>query len=378
MYDSATMSDSPELPYWLALRRAGLGSTNFALLLSRYGGIREAWQAPSGDLSRIGMDHQYVLAMTKARATFAPERELELLREHDARALTWLDSAFPESLKEIPQSPPVLFVRGARDPQFPQAVAVVGTRHITPYGRQATEHFCEALARAGVAIISGLARGVDAIAHRVALENGAPTVAALAGGIDQVYPRENAGLAERILENGCLVSEYPVGIPARRDYFPRRNRIISGLARATLIVEAGEGSGALHTANWAFEQGRDVFAIPGSIFSRQSQGTNQLIRESTAKIVVTPEQLCEELNLISAGSQLPLTSNPNAALPLREAPAATPDEESLLGYLNDKALHIDEIARATGQPIAMISSALQIMELKGLIRQNGPMSYSKA
>ena len=378
MYDSATMSDSPELPYWLALRRAGLGSTNFALLLSRYGGIREAWQAPSGDLNRIGMDQQYVLAMTKARATFAPERELELLREHDARALTWLDSAFPESLKEIPQSPPVLFVRGARDPQFPQAVAVVGTRHITPYGRQATEHFCEALARAGVAIISGLARGVDAIAHRVALENGAPTVAALAGGIDQVYPRENAGLAERILENGCLVSEYPVGIPARRDYFPRRNRIISGLARATLIVEAGEGSGALHTANWAFEQGRDVFAIPGSIFSRQSQGTNQLIRESTAKIVVTPEQLCEELNLISAGSQLPLTSNPNAALPLREAPAATPDEESLLGYLNDKALHIDEIARATGQPIAMISSALQIMELKGLIRQNGPMSYSKA
>ena len=378
MYDSATMSDSPELPYWLALRRAGLGSTNFALLLSRYGGIREAWQAPSGDLNRIGMDQQYVVAMTKARATFAPERELELLRVHDARALTWLDSAFPESLKEIPQSPPVLFVRGARDPQFPQAVAVVGTRHITPYGRQATEHFCEALARAGVAIISGLARGVDAIAHRVALENGAPTVAALAGGIDQVYPRENAGLAERILENGCLVSEYPVGIPARRDYFPRRNRIISGLARATLIVEAGEGSGALHTANWAFEQGRDVFAIPGSIFSRQSQGTNQLIRESTAKIVVTPEQLCEELNLISAGSQLPLTSNPNAALPLREAPAATPDEESLLGYLNDKALHIDEIARATGQPIAMISSALQIMELKGLIRQNGPMSYSKA
>ncbi|MEP7215223.1 MAG: DNA-processing protein DprA [Anaerolineaceae bacterium] len=372
------MSDSPELPYWLALRRAGLGSSNFSLLLSRYGGIREAWQVPAGELARIGMDQQYVAAMTKARATFAPERELELLHQHQARALTWLDSAFPESLKEIPQSPPVLFVRGALDPQFPQAVAVVGTRHVTPYGRQATEHFCEALARAGVAIISGLARGVDAIAHRVALENGAPTVAALAGGIDQIYPRENAGLAERILEHGCLVSEYPVGVPARRDYFPRRNRIVSGLARAALIVEAGEGSGALHTANWAFEQGRDVFAIPGSIFSRQSQGTNQLIRESTARIVVTPEQLCEELNLISAGGQLPLTSNSSAALPLREVPTATPDEASLLTYLSDKAVHIDEIARATGEPIARVSSTLQIMELKGLIRQNGPMSYSKA
>lgn len=378
MYDSASMSDSPELPYWLALRRAGLGSSNFSLLLARYGGIRDAWQAPASELSRIGMDQQYVAAMTKARATFAPDRELELLHQHQARALTWLDSTFPESLKEIPQSPPVLFVRGALDPQFPQAVAVVGTRHITPYGRQATEHFCEALARAGVAIISGLARGVDAIAHRVALEHGAPTVAALAGGIDQVYPRENAGLADRILENGCLVSEYPVGIPARRDYFPRRNRIVSGLARATLIVEAGEGSGALHTANWAFEQGRDVFAIPGSIFSRQSQGTNQLIRESTARIVVTPEQLCEELNLISAGGQLPLTAGASTALPLREAPAATSDEQSLLTHLGDKPLHIDEIARATGHPIAMISSTLQIMELKGLVRQIGPMSYSKA
>ena len=212
----------------------------------------------------------------------------------------------------------------------------------------------------------------------MALEHGAPTVAALAGGIDQIYPRENAGLAARILENGCLVSEYPVGIPARRDYFPRRNRIVSGLARATLIVEAGEGSGALHTANWAFEQGRDVFAIPGSIFSRQSQGTNQLIRESTARIVVTPEQLCEELNLISAGGQLPLTSNASAALPLREAPAATSDEQSLLTHIGDRALHIDDIARATGCPIAVVSSTLQIMELKGLVRQNGAMSYSKA
>ncbi|MEO6398506.1 MAG: DNA-processing protein DprA [Tepidiformaceae bacterium] len=372
------MSDSPELPYWLALRRAGLGSTNFSLLLSRFGGIREAWSVPPAELSRIGMDQQYVSAMSKARASFAPERELELLRQHQARALTWLDDAFPESLKEIPQSPPVLFVRGALDPQFPQAVAVVGTRHVTPYGRQATEHFCEALARAGVSIISGLARGVDAIAHRVALEQGAPTVAALAGGVDQIYPRENAGLAERILENGCLVSEYPVGIPARRDYFPRRNRIVSGLARATLVVEAGEGSGALHTANWAFEQGRDVFAIPGSIFSRQSQGTNQLIRESTARIVVTPEQLCEELNLISVAAQLPLTRSSAPPLPLREAPTTNADEDSLLSYLNDSPTHIDDIARTTGHPIAMISSTLQILELKGLVRQNGSMAYSKA
>jgi DNA processing protein len=212
------------------------------------------------------LEPQFANAFGRARASFDASAELDSLTRHDARAYTWLDADFPANLRDIPQSPPVIFVRGAMGPQFDQAVAVVGTRHVTPYGRQACEHFVSALAAAGVAIVSGLARGVDAIAHRVALEHGAPTVAVLAGGIDQVYPRENAGLADRILEQGCLVSEYPVGIPARRDYFPRRNRILSGLARAALLVEAGEGSGALHTANWAFEQGRDVFAIPGSIF----------------------------------------------------------------------------------------------------------------
>jgi DNA processing protein len=376
------MSVDSELPYWLALRRTGLGSTNFSLLLARFGCIEDAWRATPEALASAGLERQYLAAMAKAKANFDPERERRELEKHQARAYTWLDADFPSSLREIPQSPPVIFVRGALGPQFDQAVAVVGTRHVTPYGRQAAEHFCGALATAGVAIISGLARGVDAIAHRVALENGAPTVAVLAGGIDQVYPRENAGLAERILEHGCLVSEYPVGIPARRDYFPRRNRILSGLARATLLVEAGEGSGALHTANWAFEQGRDVFAIPGSIFSRQSWATNQLIRENTAKLVATPEQLCEELNLLSIGSQIPFVRPPAAlAEAPKEAPkprVASPDDPPLLRALQETPLHIDEIVRASGLPIAEVSSTLQIMELQGLVRQSGPMMYSRA
>ncbi|HXU22781.1 MAG TPA: DNA-processing protein DprA, partial [Tepidiformaceae bacterium] len=211
------MEDDRELAYWLALRRAGLGSTNFSLLLARFSSIGEAWKAPLEAIAAAGLDAQYVRGVAKARARFDPEAELSALTEHGVRVSTWLDADFPSSLRDIPQSPPVLFVRGKLGPQFDQAVAVVGTRHVTPYGRQACEHFCEALAQAGVAIISGLARGVDAIAHRVALENGGATVAVLAGGIDQVYPRENAGLADRILENGCLVSEYPVGIPARPD-----------------------------------------------------------------------------------------------------------------------------------------------------------------
>jgi len=373
----------PELPYWLALRRAGLGNTNFALLLARFGNIEAAWSAPSDVLTRAGIEPQYLRAMAKARSTFDPDAELRTMEDHGARALTWLDESYPANLREIPQSPPVIFIRGKHGPQFEQAVAVVGTRHVTPYGRQAAEHFCAALAQAGVAIISGLARGVDAIAHRVALENGAPTVAVLAGGIDQVYPRENAGLAERIIENGCLVSEYPVGIPARRDYFPRRNRILSGLAKATLLVEAGEGSGALHTANWAFEQGRDVFAIPGSIFSRQSQATNQLIRENTARLVATPDQLCQELNLISTGVQLPMARTEGVQpvlldrpAPRADAPAETPDQPLLKWLVNP--LHIDEIARLAGLPIAQVSGELQILELEGRVRQTGPMTYARA
>lgn len=368
------MSDAEELGYWLGLRRAGLGSTNFALLLARFGSIGAAWRAPAEEVAAAGVDAQYIRSMARIRQGFDPEDELRKLERAGARALTWMDAEYPSRLREIPQSPPVLFVRGSAGPEFEQAVAVVGTRHVTPYGRQATEAFCEALAGHGAAVISGLARGVDAIAHRVALERGAPTVAVLAGGIDQVYPRENAGLAERIAEQGCLISEYPVGIPARRDYFPRRNRILSGLARAVLVVEAGEGSGALHTANWAFEQGRDVFAVPGSVFSRQSAGTNQLIRENTAKLVATPEQLCEELNLLRSGVQLEFASGDGGA---GEKGPARP-EDPILSVLATGPLHIDDVVRAVGKPVAEVSSALSMYEIDGLVRQTGPMTYALA
>ena len=370
-----------ELAYWLALRRAGLGSTNFSLLLSRFGTIDVAWRASVDEVARAGLEAQFLRGFNKARTTFDGDREIALLTEAGATALTWLDEAYPAALREIPQSPPVIFVRGAAGPAFPRAVAVVGTRRVTPYGRQATEAFCTVLAEAGVAIISGLAHGVDAIAHRVALDHGTPTVAVLAGGIDKVFPRDNAGLAARIVETGALVSEYPPGIPPRPDYFPRRNRILSGLAQATLVVEAGAGSGALHTANWAFEQGRDVFAIPGSIFSKQSEGTNQLIREHTAKLVATPEQLCEELNLLHAGQQLPM---PRPALPAQTASGTAastaglaPEEAQLFAALGPGPQHLDELARETGLPVALVSATLQILELRGVVRQERPFIYAR-
>jgi DNA processing protein len=183
------------------------------------------------------------------------------------------------------------------------------------------------------------------------------------------------------METGCLVSEYPPGIPARPDYFPRRNRILSGLSQATLVVEAGEGSGALHTANHAFEQGRDVFAVPGSVFSRQSAGTNQLIRESTAKLVATPEQLLEELNLAGAGGQLALAARPRqravSEQPVRDV-TTTAEEGQILHHLQGAVLHVDEIARVAAMPVAAVTSTLTILELRGLVRQERPLVYSRA
>ena len=410
---------------WIALRRAGLGSESFRNLIAHFGGIAEAWDAPDGEAKRAGLRTQYVRAFERARRTFDPEGETAALAEHGVRVITWEDAEYPDLLKEIPSSPPVLFARGSAGPRFAQALAVVGTRNATPYGRDACEQLCGAAARAGVAIVSGLARGIDAIAHRAALEAGTPTVAVLGGGIDAIYPRENAGLAERIMANGCLLSEYPVGSKARPDHFPRRNRIISGLAQATLVVEAGKTSGALITADHALEQNREVLAVPGDIFAPRSAGVNRRIRESGAKLVGSAEDLLEELNLLSVGAQPPLAEVPPplavvpravAEVPAPAAPPPAPDipapvapaaptpvapaapapvapaepaaaaepaladdnEGRVLRCLEHGPLHVDEVARLAELPIQAVTGALLTLELRGLVRQQEPMTYRRA
>ena len=400
---------------WIALRRAGLGSESFRNLIAHFGGIAEAWDAPDGEAKRAGLRTQYVRAFERARRTFDPEGETAALAEHGVRVITWEDAEYPDLLKEIPSSPPVLFARGSAGPRFAQALAVVGTRDATPYGRDACEQLCGAAARAGVVIVSGLARGIDAIAHRAALEAGTPTVAVLGGGIDAIHPRENAGLAERIAANGCILTEYPVGVKARPQHFPRRNRIISGLAQATLVVEAGKSSGALITARIALdEQNREVLAVPGGIFSPRSEGANQYIRESGAKLVGSVEDLLEELNLLSVGAQPPLPETPPLAeaeapqtvavepvpaapSPAPDAPApatpatpaapapATPepaptsdDEGRVLRCLEHGPLHVDEVARLAELPIQAVTSAMMTLELRGLVRQQEPMTYRRA
>jgi len=244
------------------------------------------------------------------------------------------------------------------------AVAVVGTRRVTAYGRQVVERLVPELSRAGVTIVSGLARGIDGVAHRVALASGGRTLAVLGSGLDRMYPTEHAALAREIVGQGAVLSEFPLGTPPDALNFPRRNRIISGLAMGTLVVEAGSTSGALITADFALEQGRDVFAVPGSILSPASDGPNRLIKEG-AKPVTCAQDILEELNLTAVAQHEAV----------REALPENDTETALLRLLSQEPLHVDELGRTAALPVAEVSSALTMLELKGLVRQVGGMNY---
>jgi DNA processing protein len=261
-------------------------------------------------------------------------------------------------------SPILIYVRGTLVREDECAVAVVGTRHPSVYGRQAAEEITKELARNRVAVISGLAAGIDAVAHRAALDAGGRTIAVTGCGLDMVYPSSHVSLARQIMERGALVSEFPLGTKPKAEHFPQRNRIISGMSLGVLVVEAGEESGALLTANRALEQNRDVFAIPGSIFSPLSAGTNYLIQQG-AKLIRNCEDILEELNLNMVPHQLEM----------RELVAPTDTEAQVLMHLTKEATHIDALCRISGLPTPTVTSTLVMLELKGLARQVGGMNY---
>ena len=245
--------------------------------------------------------------------------------------------------------------------------AVVGTRRPTFYGREVSERIAGDLARNRITIISGLAKGIDATAHRAALDSGGRSIAVFGCGLDIVYPRDHIKLARQIMENGALISEFPLGTTPRRENFPLRNRIMSGLSLGVLVVEAGEVSGALITAGHALEQNREVFAVPGSVLSAASRGTNRLIQDG-AKLVSGANDILEELNLTMAVQQTEV----------KELVPATETESIILQILRNlspEPTHIDEVGHQSHLPIATVSSALSMMELKGMVKQVGGMNY---
>ncbi|MYE32028.1 MAG: DNA-protecting protein DprA [Chloroflexi bacterium] len=355
-----------ELPYWVGLHRISrLGAARFALLEAAFDSMEEAWLAGAEELVAAGLDTRTAEEVVRRRPEIDVRAECERLTEAGVRALHRPHPAYPARLREIDDAPPVIYIRGSWEPQDEWSVSVVGTRRATAYGREAADELARGLAVHGVTVVSGLARGVDTIAHRAALDAGGRTVAVLANGLDTIYPPENRGLAAEIAERGALITDYPLGTKPRAEFFPRRNRIMSGLSLGTLIVEGDVKSGAMITARLAGEQNREVFAVPGSIFSPQSRGPLSLLRDG-ATPVTGVEDVLEALNLTMIGAQMDFG---------RAAPATTPAEQSLMDELTREPRHIDEVAREAGLAAAEVSATLALLELKGLVRDVGGMHY---
>lgn len=357
-----------EKSYWIAFSRVGgIGAVRVKALLDTFGSLQIAWQASPGELSRVGLGPQTLEALLSNRKKIDPEGELSRVTELGFSVLTWDEDAYPARLREIAQPPPVLYVWGKPETGDRFAVAVVGTRRPTSYGQAVTREIAAGLAANGLVVISGLARGIDALAHKAALEAEGRTIAVLGSGLDQVYPPEHRVLAEQISASGVVYTDYALGTRPEAGNFPPRNRIISGLAMVVVIVEAGQTSGALITADFAAEQGRDVFAVPGNITSKSSGGTNRLIANG-ARPMLAVEDILEALNL-------------DALARGEAAERALPEdatERRVWEALSADPIHVDDLGAKCGLTPASVMSCLAMLELKGRARQVGGMNYVRA
>jgi len=354
------------LKYWLGFNLVkGIGPAKLRTLLDYFGSPAAAWHATESQLQAFGFDKRTIGNLAQTRTEVDLERELALVQAAGMQLLTWESVAYPTYLHEIPNAPPLLFVRGELKEVDQFAVAIVGTRRMTSYGRQVTRDLVAGLVRNHVTVVSGLARGIDAVAHKTAVELGGRTLAVLGSGLDCIYPAENRQLAHDIVKGqGALISEYGLGVQPDAKNFPPRNRIISGLSFGVVVVEAGERSGALITTKFALEQDREVFAVPGNITSPASRGPNGLIQQG-AKLVTKVEDILEELNL----SRIVEKTAVQLALP------ETAEEVAIYTTLTTQPVHIDELCRSTGLSTGLVSSTLTLMELKGLVQQVGGMNY---
>lgn len=352
--------------YWVGFNLVkGIGSARTRALLDHFDSLEQAWNADRSRLLEAGLGEKTADNLIQVRRQIDLDKIWDGILQKGIRVVTFQEEAYPRRLKEVDLPPPVLFIRGELQADEDWAVAIVGTRRMTAYGRQVTEELAEHLGRHGIAVVSGLARGVDAIAHQSAIRASGRTYAVLGCGVDVIYPPEHRKLAEEIIQHGALISEYPVGTPPDSSNFPPRNRIISGLSQAVVVVEAGETSGALITAAFAADQGREVFAVPGYIHAAQSKGTNRLIRDG-ARPLLQAEDVLQSLNL----EQVQEYRQTRLQFPLDDT------EKKVVDVLGDETLHLDEIQVKSGMSIDTVSSTLVMMELKGMVRQAGGMKYS--
>lgn len=386
----------------------GVGLKTVQRLRDVFGSAARALQATPDELEKIDQLSPAMQDLLKRKPIQYPiERELELIREYDCQVLTLYDDGYPEYLKEIDTPPLVLYIRGQLTPEDALSLSIVGSRDAKDYGRKVSYRLSYQLAQRGLTIVSGLARGIDTSAHRGALEAGGRTIAVMGSGLSFIYPAANSDLAEKITESGALISEFPMGIKPKPRNFPRRNRIISGLTLGTVVVEASNRSGALITARLAGEQGREVFAVPGEIFSELSTGTHKLINNG-AKLINTVDDLLNELPSYALNRlqpDVPTSRMPGAETessqeqstekndlkpaapqspakgqqPIQSAPppGLTPDERTVFDAIEVPSSHIDTIVRTTQLPIGQVSSVLLMLELKGIVQQLPGKQFAK-
>jgi len=351
------------LKYWLAWNKiSDLGPKRFYKLLEYFGSADAAWQAKSGEISKVlNLSPKISSRISEEKNNTNPQHELDLIHKHQASVITIEDVLYPENLKAIHCPPPVLYYKGTILELDKNAISIVGSRKATYYGKMVAEKLAKDLALAGLTIISGMARGIDTAAHKGALSVNGRTIAVLGCGIDYIYPPENRGLAQEIEASGAVISEFPFSTLPERQNFPRRNRIISGLSLGTVVVEAAEKSGALITADFALDQGREVFAIPGNITSPLSNGSHNLIKQG-AKLVNNYQDILEEIHIA-----FPQKTNEKEII--LENTSLTAEEKIIYQIITKEPSQIDEIIETSKLSIGKVSEILLNLELNDLIKE---------
>lgn len=347
--------------YWIALSMLpDIGPVRARKLLSLFLTPEKIFEAGFEDLRSVeGIGTNKVKNIKEFSAWKNIDAQIKILEKQGIQAVGLEEPSYPGMLRELEDAPVVIYMKGDIQPEDRYAIAIVGSRKPTPYGMSATEKISEELAAMGFTIISGMARGIDAISHKGALRAGGRTIAVLGSGLDVTYPPENKGLMDKITRSGCVISEFPPGTPPDRENFPKRNRIISGLSLGVLVIEATSNSGSLITAGYALEQNREVFAMPGNINSPTSEGTNELIKRG-AILTRRAEDIVEELAPVLKGF---IRSKEKSKIEI------TDEEKTLCDLLSGEPKHIDIISRESGLPVSKVLGILLGLELKGAVRQ---------
>ena len=349
---------------WLALKMIPyLGNITYKRLIEKFGNPENVFKANLNDLIMVeGLSKKTAYKIINRAWEGNPEKELTLIKKNNFRLMTMSDKSYPNDLREIHDPPPLLYIKGNELPLDKTMIAVIGSRRPSHYGLKIAEEICINLSKSNIAVVSGMAIGIDSASHWGSLRGGGPTIAVLGSGIDVIYPQSNRKLYSLIAENGSVITEFPLGTPPEGKNFPVRNRIISGLSRGVVVIEASRKSGTMITASLALEQGREVFAVPGSIESFKSVGTHFLIKQG-AKLIENANDILEELELMSRNPNV-IDDNAKTTLPLM-----SDNEKKVYDILGNYPVHIDQIVRYSKIEPGRISGLLTELELKGIIKQ---------